>query len=200
MTEDQDHKKQMQALKQAQAEKRKEAVDVKRGLVLVHTGPGKGKSSSAFGVIARALGWGHRIGVVQFIKGSWETGEGLFFGKFPDQITWKTMGEGFTWDTQDKTRDMETATKALATAKEMLTSGDYELVVLDEINVAMNFGYLETDQVLAALDARALKTSVILTGRDAPEPLLIYADTVTEMGEIKHAYNVGILARKGIDF
>lgn len=200
MTDAAKHKKSMRALKVEQARKISEATDPKRGLVLVHTGDGKGKSSAAFGVIARALGWGHKVGVVQFIKGDWATGERQFFDKFPDELTWHTMGEGFTWDTQDRARDIATAKTAFDVATQMLASGDYDLIVLDEINIALGFDYLNIDAVLAGLKRRSKRTSVILTGRGAKPELIDYADLVSEMKEIKHPFNAGIKAQRGIDF
>ncbi len=194
------HRERMRTLQAEVREKRAAASDPDRGLVLVHTGDGKGKSSSAFGVIARSLGWGRKVGVVQFIKGNWKTGERQFFERFPDQVVWRTMGEGFTWDTQDRARDIEVAAGALAVAREMLASGDFDLVVLDEINVVMSFDYLETDAVLKALGARAPRTSVILTGRGVPPEVTEYADLVTEMREVKHPFTTGIKAQPGIDY
>ena len=194
------HKVRMQAVQRAQREKTREARDPERGLVLVHTGNGKGKSSSAFGVIARALGWGQRVGVVQFIKGSWKTGERAFFARFPDELVWHTMGEGFTWDTQDRDRDVAAATQALARAEAMITGGDFDLVVLDEINIALRYDYLEIARVLDVLDRRAARTGVILTGRDAKPELMDYADLVSEMREVKHPFAAGIRAQRGIDF
>lgn len=200
MSEDQDHKAAMKALQAEQKKKTSEAKDPGRGLILVHTGDGKGKSSSAFGVIARALGWGHKVCVVQFIKGKWITGERQFFGKFPDDLTWHTMGEGFTWDTQDKARDIAAAEAAFAKACEAMASGDYDLVVLDEINIALRYDYLDIAGVLAGLKARDARTSVILTGRDAKPELVDYADLVSEMCEVKHPFKAGIKAQRGIDF
>ena len=194
------HKERMRTLQSEVRRKRAAASDPDRGLVLVHTGDGKGKSSSAFGVIARALGWKHRVGVVQFIKGNWKTGERQFFGRFPELVVWRTMGEGFTWDTQDRARDSEVAAGALAAAREMLASGDFDLVVLDEINVVMSYDYLETEAVLEALQARTSSTSVILTGRGARRELIDYADLVTEMREVKHPFTAGIKAQRGIDY
>lgn len=190
----------MRTLQSEVRRKRAAASDPGRGLVLVHTGDGKGKSSSAFGVIARGLGWGWRVAVVQFIKGEWKTGERQFFERFPDQVVWRAMGEGFTWDTQDRARDVEVASGALAAAREMLSSGDFELVVLDEINVVMSYGYLETGAVLQALQARAFSTNVILTGRGAGDEVIAYADLVTEMREVKHPFTAGIRAQRGIDY
>lgn len=194
------HRERMRTLQSEVRRKRAAASDPGRGLVLVHTGDGKGKSSSAFGVIARGLGWGWRVAVVQFIKGEWKTGERQFFERFPDQVVWRAMGEGFTWDTQDRARDVEVASGALAAAREMLSSGDFELVVLDEINVVMSYGYLETGAVLRALQARASSTNVILTGRGAGDEVIAYADLVTEMREVKHPFTAGIRAQRGIDY
>lgn len=194
------HKERMRTLQSVVRRKRAAASDPDRGLVLVLTGDGKGKSSSAFGVIARGLGWGWKTAVVQFIKGDWKTGERQFFERFPDEVSWRTMGEGFTWDTQNRTRDIEVAARALAAAREMLASGDFDLVVLDEINVVTSYDYLETDAVLKALQARASRTSVILTGRGARREVIEYADLVTEMREIKHPFTAGIKAQRGIDY
>lgn len=194
------HRERMRALQAEVRRKRAAASDPGRGLVLVHTGDGKGKSSSAFGVIARGLGWGWRVAVVQFIKGEWKTGERQFFERFPDQVVWRAMGEGFTWDTQDRARDVEVASGALAAAREMLASGDFDLVVLDEINVVMSYDYLETGAVLEALQARAPATNVILTGRGARREVIDYADLVTDMREVKHPFTAGIKAQRGIDY
>jgi len=201
MTNTQSHKDKMKALQTEQNKKTSEAKDPDRGLVLVHTGDGKGKSSSAFGVIARALGWGHKVGVVQFIKGKWVTGERQFFAKFPDDLVWHTMGDGFTWNTQDLEKDKITANAAFQKGCDMMASGDYDLIVLDEINIALRYDYLDIEDVLKGLKARNVRTSVILTGRDAKPPLMDYADLVSEMLEIKHPFkNAGIKAQRGIDF
>ncbi|MEM9572552.1 MAG: cob(I)yrinic acid a,c-diamide adenosyltransferase [Pseudomonadota bacterium] len=193
------HKAEMQKLQAEQKRKTSEATDPHRGLILVHTGDGKGKSSSAFGVIIRALGWGHKVGVVQFIKGKWITGERQFFDKL-GEVDWHTMGEGFTWDTQDKDRDIAAATAAYDRAREMMASGDYDLIVLDEINIAMRYDYLSVETVLDGLKARSNRTSVVLTGRDAKPDLCDYADLVSEMREVKHPFKSGIKAQRGIDF
>ena len=200
MTTDPTHTEKMKALQTEQKKKTSEARDPGRGLILVHTGNGKGKSSSAFGVIIRALGWGHKVGVVQFIKGKWITGERQFFAKFADQVTWHTMGEGFTWDTQDKDRDIAAAEAAFARACEMMQSGDYDLIVLDEINIALRYDYLDVQAVIDGLKARSGRTSVILTGRDAKPELMDYADLVSEMTEVKHPFKAGIKAQRGLDF
>lgn len=193
------HKEEMKKLQAKQRAKVAEAKDPGRGLILVHTGNGKGKSSSAFGVIIRALGWKKTVGVVQFIKGTWITGERQFFDKL-GQVTWHSMGEGFTWDTQDKDRDIAAAEAAFAKARDMMESGDFDLVVLDEINIALRYDYLDIQVVIDALKARSDRTSVILTGRDAKPELCEYADLVTEMSEVKHPYAAGIKAQRGIDF
>ena len=199
MSEEIDHKAEMQKLQAEQKRKTDEATDPGRGLILVHTGDGKGKSSSAFGVIIRALGWGHKVGVVQFIKGKWITGERQFFDRL-GSVDWHTMGEGFTWDTQDKDRDIAAATAAFDKAREMMSSGDYDLIVLDEINIALRYDYLAVETVLEGLKSRSNRTSVVLTGRDAKPALCNYADLVSEMREVKHPFKSGIKAQRGIDF
>ena len=199
MSEETDHKAEMQKLQAEQKRKTDEATDPGRGLILVHTGDGKGKSSSAFGVIIRALGWGHKVGVVQFIKGKWITGERQFFDRL-GSVDWHTMGEGFTWDTQDKDRDIAAATAAFDKAREMMSSGNYDLIVLDEINIALRYDYLAVETVLEGLKSRSNRTSVVLTGRDAKPALCDYADLVSEMREVKHPFKSGIKAQRGIDF
>lgn len=193
------HKTEMQAVQKAQRAKVAELRDPDRGLVLVHTGDGKGKSSSAFGVAIRALGWGQSVGVVQFIKGDWVTGERQFFDRLGG-VEWHTMGEGFTWDTQDRARDIAAAEAALARGADMLASGRHDLVVLDEINIALRFDYLTPAAVIAALDGRAVKTGAILTGRDAPQAICDYADLVSRIDEVKHPFQSGIKAQRGVDY
>lgn len=200
MRDAEEHKKAMQSLQEEQKKKVKEAEHADRGLVLVHTGNGKGKSSSAFGVAARALGWGKQVAVVQFIKGTWKTGEREFFNKFPEQLHWHTMGEGFTWNTQDLDRDIAAATAAFEKAVTIMQSGDYDLVILDEINIALRYDYLDVEKVIAGVQSRDARTSVILTGRDAKPALMDMADLVSEMKEIKHPFQAGIKAKQGIDF
>ena len=189
----------------ARTQRHKEIVDAKiaratenRGIVLVHTGNGKGKSSSAFGMVARALGHNMRVGVVQFIKGSFSTGEEAFFRRFPE-VEYHVMGDGFTWETQDKQRDIESAQAAWDVACSMLRNPDIGLVVLDEINIALKLHYLDIEQVLEVLRNRPAMQHVVLTGRAAPDALIEFADTVTEMRPIKHAFDAGIQAQKGIE-
>ncbi len=199
MSDAQDHKEKMQKVQAKHRKKVSEAVDPERGLVLINTGKGKGKSSAAFGVVIRALGWGQKVAVVQFIKGKWKTGERRFF-QDRELVTWHTMGEGFTWDTQDRERDIAAANAAFDKACALMASGDYDLVLLDEINIALRYEYLSVDQVIDGLNARSNKTSVFLTGRDAPQALRDYADLVTEMTEEKHPFQAGIKAQRGLDF
>ncbi|MFU2329932.1 cob(I)yrinic acid a,c-diamide adenosyltransferase [Pseudomonas sp. NFX98] len=169
------------------------------GLLLVLTGNGKGKSSSAFGMLARAMGHGMQCGVVQFIKGRNSTGEELFFRRFPEQVRFHVMGEGFTWETQDRQRDIAAAEAAWAVSQELLRDPSIGLVVLDELNIALKHGYLVLDQVLSDLQARPPMQHVVVTGRGAKPEMIELADTVTEMGMIKHAFQAGIKAQKGVE-
>ena len=193
------HKARMQRKKALIDEKIAEAQD-EYGLLLVHTGNGKGKSSSAFGMVARALGHGIKVGVVQFIKGAASTGEEAFFRRFPDEVRYHVMGEGFTWETQDRQRDIAKAREAWAVAAELLADPEIGLVVLDELNIALKYGYLELASVLADIESRPLLQHVVVTGRGAPAGLVEAADTVTEMGLIKHAFKAGVKAQKGVEF
>jgi cob(I)alamin adenosyltransferase len=169
-----------------------------RGVLVINTGNGKGKSSAAFGMMARALGHGMRVAVVQFIKGSFSTGEETFFRRFPE-VEYHVMGEGFTWDTQDRERDIRAADAAWAKARAFLADPDCDLVVLDELNIALKLGYVPLDEVLSALLARPPRQHAVVTGRAAPQALIDIADTVTEMRPIKHAFDVGVKAQKGIE-
>ena len=169
------------------------------GLLLVLTGNGKGKSSSAFGMLARAMGHGMQCGVVQFIKGRNSTGEELFFRRFPEQVRFHVMGEGFTWETQDRQRDIAAAEAAWVVSRELLRDPSIGLVVLDELNIALKHGYLDLDQVLSDLQARPPMQHVVVTGRAAKPEMIEMADTVTEMGVIKHAFQAGIKAQKGVE-
>lgn len=192
------------------AQRKKELVDRRiarattdRGVVVVNTGNGKGKSSSGFGMLARSLGHGFRCGVVQFIKGSFSTGEERFFRTmgeaFADRLEYHVMGEGFTWETQDRERDIAAAQAAWAVAARMLADEDVDFVLLDELNIALVKGYVGVEQVLAALAARPPRQHVVITGRGAPDALVEAADTVTEMRLVKHAFKAGIMAQKGIE-
>ncbi|WP_075172233.1 cob(I)yrinic acid a,c-diamide adenosyltransferase [Neptunomonas phycophila] len=172
--------------------------DHDKGVCLVLTGNGKGKSSSGFGMVARALGHGMQVGVVQFIKGSYSTGEEAFFRRF-DEVEYYVMGEGFTWETQDKTRDIEAASAAWAQAKTLLENDAISLVVLDELNIALKYKYVALDDVITAVQSRPRYQHVVITGRGAPQALIDVADTVTEMQVIKHAYQAGIKAQKGVE-
>ena len=193
------HKARMQRKKALIDEKIAEAQD-EYGLLLVHTGNGKGKSSSAFGMVARALGHGIKVGVVQVIKGAASTGEEAFFRRFPDEVRYHVMGEGFTWETQDRQRDIAKAREAWAVAAELLADPEIGLVVLDELNIALKYGYLELAPVLADIESRPLLQHVVVTGRGAPPGLVEAADTVTEMALVKHAFKAGVKAQKGVEF
>ena len=171
-----------------------------KGLLMVHTGPGKGKSTAAFGLALRMLGRGRPVGVVQFIKGAWSTGERAAFERFGDQVEWRTMGEGFTWETQDRARDVAAAERAWQQAMAMMARPGLGLLVLDELNIALRYDYLAEDAVLAGLAARPPGLHVVATGRNARPALLAAADLVTEMGAVKHHFAAGVQAQEGIEF
>lgn len=196
---DERHKARMQRKKALVDQKIAEA-QAEYGLLLVHTGNGKGKSSSAFGMVARALGHGVKVGVVQFIKGAASTGEENFFRRFPDEVSYHVMGEGFTWETQDRQRDITKAREAWAVAAELLADPSIGLVVLDELNIALKYGYLDLEPVLADIESRPLLQHVVVTGRGAPPGLIEAADTVTDMSVVKHAFKAGVKAQKGVEF
>ena len=194
------HKEKMQALQAEHRAKIKQRKASDRGLLLVHTGDGKGKSTAAFGTILRALGWGHSVAVVQYVKGTWKVGEREFFRHFDGLVDWFTMGEGFTWDTQDRERDIAAARAAWERSRELLQSGDYDLVVLDELNIVLRYDYLDVTEVVEGLVGRSERTSVIVTGRDAPPALLEAADLISEVKAVRHPFDNGIKAKRGIDF
>jgi cob(I)alamin adenosyltransferase len=173
---------------------------IERGVLLVHTGPGKGKSTAAFGLALRALGHGWRVGVVQFIKGAWQTGEREALQRFGDQVSWHTMGEGFTWETQDKARDIAAATRAFAKARELMADSSIKLLILDELNIALRYGYIPLPDVIESLRGRRADLNVVVTGRNAKPELIELADGVTEMGALKHHFAAGIKAQPGIEF
>ena len=171
-----------------------------KGLLIVNTGPGKGKSTAAFGLVLRALGHGWKVGVVQFIKGAWSTGERTALERFPDLVSWHTMGEGFTWETQDRARDVAAATRAWEKAQALMADPEIRLLVLDELNIALRYDYLPLDEVVATLRARRLDLHVVVTGRNAKPELVEAADLVTEMGATKHHFAAGVKAQAGIEF
>lgn len=173
---------------------------VEKGLLIVHTGAGKGKSTAAFGLALRVLGRGGRVGVVQFIKGAWHSAERDALGKFDQQIAWHTMGEGFTWETQDRARDIAAAQRAWAKARELLADPSFALIILDELNIALRYDYLDLADVLAALTARRADLHVVVTGRNAKPELVAAADLVTEMTLVKHHFAAGVKAQAGIEF
>lgn len=201
MTEDtlQRHKERM-ARKKATRDRLMARKTEARGLLIVHTGPGKGKSTAAFGMVLRCVGHGLKAGVVQFIKGAWDTAERRVLEGFGELVTFRAMGEGFTWETQDRARDVAAAARAWEEAAAMLADPAYRMVVLDEINVALRYDYLSADAVLAALAARPAGQHVVLTGRNAAPQVVEAADLVTEMTLVKHPFRQGIKAQPGVEF
>ncbi len=194
------------------ARKRKAARDkilatktIEKGLLIVHTGKGKGKSTAAFGLAARAIGKGMKVGIVQYVKGKWQTGERVVLEKFPDQVTIRTMGEGFTWETQDRARDIAAAQAAWQASKEMIEAARgpdpaYDMVILDELNIVLRYDYLDLAEVIRTLEARPRDLHVVVTGRNAKDGLIEAADLVTEMTMVKHPFRAGVKAQKGIEF
>src|SRR5580658_1212761 len=164
---------------------------IEKGLLIVHTGTGKGKSTAAFGLALRMLGRGYRVGVVQFGKGAWQSAERAALEKFGDQIAWHTLGEGFTWETQDRVRDVAAAERAWSKARELMSDASFGLVILDELNIALRYEYLDLDTVVAALLARRQGLHVVVTGRNAKPELVAAADLVTEMTLVKHHFAAG---------
>jgi cob(I)alamin adenosyltransferase len=173
---------------------------VEKGLLIVHTGTGKGKSTAAFGLALRMLGRGKRVGVVQFVKGAWHTAERDALAKFGDQVAWYSMGEGFTWETQDLARDVAAAEAAWAKAVELMDDDSFGLVILDELNIALRYDYLPLDQVIATLKARRPGLHVVATGRNAKPALIEVADLVTDMTLVKHHFAAGVKAQPGIEY
>jgi cob(I)alamin adenosyltransferase len=171
-----------------------------RGLLIVHTGKGKGKSTAALGMVLRCLGHGMRVAIVQFVKGVWTTGERLALERFGDLVTCRAMGEGFTWDTQDRARDIAAARKAWETGKAMIADPSYRLILLDELNIVLRYDYLPLDEVVAILKAKPRDLHVVVTGRNARPELIDAADLVTEMTLIKHPFRSGVKAQLGIEF
>lgn len=171
-----------------------------KGLLIIHTGKGKGKTTAALGMVVRAIGHGKKVGVVQFVKGAMTTGEKVVFDAFPDNVIFKPMGEGFTWNTQDKTRDIALAREAWEEVKRMIADPAYDMVLADELNIVLRYDYLPVDEVLEAVASRDEMKHVIITGRNAPEALVEAADLVTEMTLVKHPFRSGVKAQAGIEF
>ena len=198
-TETERHNRKM-AKKKAAKDKMLAAKEGEKGLLIVHTGPGKGKSSSAFGMAIRCIGHGYKVGIIQFIKGAWDTAERRVFEGFPDLVTFTAMGEGFTWETQDKERDIAAAGKAWAAAKTLIADESIRMVILDELNVALRYGYVNFDDVMATVAKRPTFQHVVITGRAARDELMEAADLVTEMKLIKHPLKSGVKAQPGVEF
>jgi cob(I)alamin adenosyltransferase len=173
---------------------------VEKGLLIVHTGKGKGKSTAAFGLMLRALGRGFRCGVVQFGKGAWQSGERTAIERFGEQVEWHTLGEGFTWETQDRARDVAAADRAWAAAQKMMADPTIRLIVLDELNISLRYDHLAIATVIAALQARRRDLHIVVTGRNAKPELIEAADLVTEMTPVKHHFAAGVKAQEGIEF
>ena len=194
------HKAKMANRKAAQdAEVASKTIEQK-GLLIVHTGAGKGKSTAAFGLALRAIGRGWRVGVVQFIKGAWETGERIAFARFGAEMEWHTMGEGFTWETQDRARDVAAAGAAWRKALDLMAESSIRLLILDELNIALRYDYLPIADVVAAVKARRADLTIVATGRNAKVELIEAADLVTEMTLVKHHFAAGVRAQEGIEF
>ncbi|WP_033923987.1 cob(I)yrinic acid a,c-diamide adenosyltransferase [Sphingomonas sp. 35-24ZXX] len=185
---------------QAARERMQARRTLERGLLIVHTGNGKGKSSSAFGMAIRSLGWGMKVGIVQYVKGSWETGEKNFFQANPDLLTFEVMGEGFTWDTQDRARDIEAARAAWERSKALILDPEYDFIILDELNIVLRQDTLPIEEIVAFLKDRPLTKHICITGRNAKPELVEIADLVTEFEEVKHPFKAGFKAQKGVEY
>jgi cob(I)alamin adenosyltransferase len=192
------HTKRMKRHKEVVDQKIEQALTDK-GLLLCITGNGKGKSSSGFGMVARALGHNMRVGVVQFIKGAYSTGEETFFRRFPDEVEYHVMGDGFTWDTQNLEQDIASAEAGWEVCRKLINDPDIDVVLLDELNIVLKMKYIDIDTVLADIAARPDMKHVIITGRGAPEKVLDAADTVSKIEDVKHAFRSGIRAQKGVE-
>ena len=203
MTNDPDHARhnaKMQRLKVAR-DKLQARRTTERGLLIVHTGNGKGKSSSAFGMAIRAVGWGMRVAILQFVKGTWETGEGNFFASLPPGlVSFESMGEGFTWDTQDRARDIAAAARGWERAQALIADPEIDFVILDELNIVLADDTLPFAPTLAALSERPLTKHLCVTGRGARPELVAIADLVTEFQEVKHPFTAGFAAQKGVEY
>ena len=196
---DEQHAEKMKK-KQAAHDKIMATKTQEKGLLIVHTSKGKGKTTAALGMVVRMIGHGKKVGVVQFVKGAMTTGEKAVFDAFPEQVEFKPMGEGFTWNTQDRSRDIALAREAWDEVKRMVADPDYALVLADELNIVLRYDYLPLDEVLAVLTGRDAMKHVVVTGRNAPEALIEAADLVTEMTMIKHPFRSGVKAQAGIEY
>jgi cob(I)alamin adenosyltransferase len=194
------HRQKMEKRKAAQDAEVASKTITQKGLLIVHTGKGKGKSTAAFGLLLRALGHDWPCGVVQFVKGAWDTGERRALARFADLLSWNTMGEGFTWETQDRARDLAAAVAAWAKARELIADPKLKLLVLDELNIALRYDYLAVAEVVATLRARRPNLHIVVTGRNAKPEMLEAADLVTEMSLVKHHFAAGVKAQEGIEF
>ena len=194
------HKAKMAQRKAVQDAEVAEKTITEKGLLIVHTGPGKGKTTAAMGLVLRALGYGWRVGIVQFIKGAWDTGEKHALARFDDLVSWHTMGEGFTWETQDRARDVAAAERAWDQAQALMDDPTIRLLVLDELNIALRYDYLPLEAVVARLRTRREDLHIVVTGRNAKAPLIEAADLVTEMALVKHHFAGGVKAQQGIEF
>ncbi|UMY19813.1 cob(I)yrinic acid a,c-diamide adenosyltransferase [Methylobacterium organophilum] len=200
MSDDDDRHREKMAKRKAVQDAEVASKTIEKGLLIVHTGPGKGKTTAALGLLLRALGRGWRVGVVQFVKGAWDTGEKHALKAFGAQVEWHALGEGFTWETQDKARDAAAARRAWAEAERLMADPSLRLLVLDELNIALRYEQLDLDAVVAALKARRPDLHVVVTGRNAKPALIEAADLVTEMGSVKHHFSAGVKAQEGIEF
>lgn len=199
MRTDAEHAERM-AKKKAAQDSKVAARDAEKGLIIVHTGKGKGKTTAALGMVMRAVGHGMRVGMVQFVKGAMTTGEAAVLARFPE-VDFHAMGEGFTWNTQDRSRDIATARGAWEEVKRMIADPSYDLIVADELNIVLRYDYLPVDEVLEVLSTKGAMTHVVITGRNAPDPLIEAADLVTDMTQVKHPFREqGVKAQKGIEF
>ena len=202
MSEAEDHSRHNERMKRVQAARAKIQArkTEERGLLIVHTGNGKGKSSSAFGMAIRSLGWGMKVGIVQYVKGNWETGEKNFFAANLDLLTFDVRGKGFTWDTQDRARDIAAARAAWERSKELILDPEYDFIILDELNIVLRNDTLPIEEIVDFLKSRPLEKHICITGRGAKPELIDIADLVTEFAEVKHPYKAGFKAQKGVEF
>lgn len=202
MTEDELNERHTEKMKKKKAARDKilATKTIEKGLLIVHTGKGKGKSTAAMGLAARAVGNNMKVGIIQFVKGVWETGERVVLEKFPDLCIMKAMGDGFTWETQDRQRDLAAARAAWETAKEMMADPSFDLVILDELNIVLRYDNLPLDEIVETLSSKREMLHVVVTGRNAKDELIEIADLVTEMTQIKHPFRSGVKAQVGIEF